>query len=551
MPAGEIILVAYGEENIVLSENPQITFFKIIYRRYTNFSIETVQTNFLYEGKFGKKYTVEIAKIGDLINKMWLVLELPEIPKIYNFNNEIDNKIKFKWTKKLAYAIIDYVEIEIGSQIISRQWGEWMNILEELNWNNFGNSLDEYIGNTVDLTTYKYLNQNFQSKTLYVPMFFWFCNNSGTSLPLLCLEYNTVRFNIQLNDFQSCAIFSPSNYIYLSSYYGNGILGEPLIQYSNQGIAWAEFDSLDIGAYDPVTFNVTTYILYYRKISDNEFITTSNFLPNIINLLDNNLSNAYNFVIFGLYSGSIFIPVTSDPSNPQSIYIQQTYNFSVPSNLVFKNMYLLCNYIYLDREERKKFYENKHEYIIDQIYYSNPKYLNNLNNRIFIESINPCKYFIFMAQVKYFLNYNVNQNFNYNIYFFDSSMINNNFIINNTSLKTFVNKPVIKYAYFSLNSNTSMENNDYKFYSTLIPFLTYPRSKNESEFGMLSFSLYPNTLQPSGSCNFSYFTSFEINTVFNPVDINYNQYIFKCYTNNYNILTIANGVAAPIFNSPF
>src|SRR3990167_2097411 len=147
MPAGEIILVAYGEENIVLSENPQISFFKIVYRRYTNFSIETVQINFLYETNFGKKYTVEISKTGDLLHKMWLVLELPDIPIVYDFNNSIDNKVKFKWTRKLAYAIIDYIELEIGNQIVSKQWGEWMGVLEELNWNKFNSSIDEYLFN--------------------------------------------------------------------------------------------------------------------------------------------------------------------------------------------------------------------------------------------------------------------------------------------------------------------------------------------------------------------------------------------------------------------
>lgn len=75
--------------------------------------------------------------------------------------------------------------------------------------------------------------------------------------------------------------------------------------------------------------------------------------------------------------------------------------------------------------------------------------------------------------------------------------------------------------------------------------------KNASSFGISSFSLYPNTLQPSGSCNLSYFTSFEINATFFPVDINYNNYVFKCYTINYNFLKIANGVSATIFNSPF
>ena len=504
MPAGEIILVAYGEENIVLSENPQISFFKIVYRRYTNFSIETVQVNFLYDTNFGKKYTVEIGKVGDLLHKMWLVLELPDIPIIYDYNNEINNKIKFKWTQKLAYAIIDYVEIEIGNQIVSRQWGEWMSVLQELNWNNFNSSIDEYIGNTPDLTTYQHLNQNFNSKTLYVPLWFWFCNSAGSALPLLCLEYMSVRFNIQLNDFQNCGIFSPSNYIYVQSYCGNGILGEPLFQISNQGISWAEFDSIDNGDFDPITLNVKNYILYYRKISDNQFISSSNFTSDIATILSGFNGTPLKFVIYGLYSGSIYLPINSNPLDSTSIFAQKQYNFIMPNNLVFKNMYLLCNYIYLDRDERKKFYLNKHQYTVEQISFTNPLYFINLNNRLFIEGINPCKYVIFMAQVQYFMNYNVNQNFNYNQYFFNPEL--SNFLLNN--FKTFFgseNKPLIKNVYFSLNSNMTEQNNDMKFYSGLTPFLNYPMSKNKMGFGLNIFELYSTSLQPSGSLNLSYF----------------------------------------------
>ena len=546
MPAGEIILVSYGEENISLSENAQITFFKIIYRRYTNFSIETIQTNFIYDTQFGKKYTLEISKIGDLLNKMWLVIELPEIPTIYDLNNNVDNKIKFKWAKKIAYALIDYVEIEIGNQIISRQWGEWMNVLDELNWNNFNGSLDEYIGNTPDLTTYYLLNNNFNSKTLYIPLFFWFCNNSGSSLPLLCLEYNNVRFNVQFNPFETCGIFSPSNYIYIEKYYGDGILGEPLVQYSNQGVAWAEFDSIESGEFDPVTMNIKNYILYFRKISDNQFITTSNFLSDLITIVTK--TGGFSYVIFGLYSGSIYVPVKSNPSDPQSIYIQKTYIFNYPKNLLFKKTYLLSNYIYLDRDERKKFYSNKHQYTLEQIYYSNPKSINNLNNKIYIESTNPCKYFVFMAQVKYFKNNNVNENFNYNLYFFDTGLINNN--LSSIEELNFIEKKVIKSIYFSLNSNPAIENYNIEYYSILNPFLFFPMAKNTINFGISSFSLYPNSFQPSGSCNFSYFNSFEINSVFNSIDLNYNNYYFKLYTVNYNFLIIANGVAATMFNSP-
>ena len=89
-----------------------------------------------------------------------------------------------------------------------------------------------------------------------------------------------------------------------------------------------------------------------------------------------------------------------------------------------------------------------------------------------------------------------------------------------------------------------------KYFAVLNPFLSFPMAKNYSNFGISSFSLYPNTFQPSGSCNLSYFNTFEINATFNNIDINYNKYFFKLYTVNYNFLIIANGVAATIFNSP-
>lgn len=543
MPAGEIQLVAYGDENIVLNDKPQITFFKIIYRRYTNFSVETVKNNFLYQAKFGKKYSLELGKLGDLIHKMWLVMELPDIPIVYSLDNIINKKLKFKWAQKVAYAIIDYIEVEIGGQTIQKQWGEWMNVLNELNWNNYNSRIDEYIGNTPEFTTYEFVKDGIKSKMLYIPLFFWFCNTSGLALPLLCLEYASVRINIQLNNFDNCGIFSPSNYIKISKYFGSGILGEPLIQYSNQGIAWAEFDSIEIADYDPVTKNPISYNLYYRKISDNEFITTTQgYYKNIENqYLD--FSNAKNYIIYGLTSGSIYEPVQSSTLDPNSIFIQRNYNFIFPNEITLKQMYILVDYIYLDREERTKFFQNKHNYLVEQVYFSNPRYLTNKYNRNSLEIVNPCKYFVFMGQVKYFLNANVNYLFNYNTLFFNPETTN--------QIIKFLYKPVIANTSFSLNSSVATDLLDMKYYSTYSPFIHFPMTYKTNGFGLGSFSLYPDNLQPSGSCNMSSFYTFDINTYFNSIDIDYNNYVFKAYTVTYNYLRIVNGVAAPIFTSNF
>ncbi len=543
MPAGEIQLVAYGDENIVLSNDPQITFFKIVYRRYTNFSIETVQNNFLYQAKFGKKYSIELAKIGDLVHKMWLVIELPDIPIIYSIDNTMDKKIKFKWAQKIAYALIDYVEIEIGGQTIQKQWGEWMNVLNELNWNNFNSSLDEYIGNTPEYTTYEYVSNGINAKFLNIPLYFWFCNTSGLALPMLCLEYSIVRFNIQLNKFENCGIFSPSNYIKLSKYYGEGILGEPLVQYSSQGVAWAEFDSVEIGDYNSVDKVPTSYILYFRQISDNEFITTTNDYFQNIKDQYLTLANQKNYIIYGLQSGSIYIPQESDSNNPSSVFLQKKYNYILPTDITLKQMYVLIDYIYLDREERTKFYQNKHNYLVEQVYFSNPRYLSNQYTRNSIEIINPCKFFVFMAQVKYFLNPNVNYLFNYYTTFFNPAT---------TSLsQNFLQKPVIKSASFSFNSNIASETLSMAYYSDYSPFIHYPKSYDTKGFGLATFSLYPQNLQPSGSCNMSAFNTVDINTYFHTIDIDYNNYVFKAYAVTFNYLRIVNGVAAPIFTSNF
>jgi hypothetical protein len=544
MPGGEIQLVAYGEENMFLNDDPQITFFKIIYRRYTNFSIETVQTNFLYQANFGRKISCEISKLGDLLHKMWLVMELPDIPIIYDYSNNVDPKLKFAWARKIAYAIIDYVEIEIGGQIIDRKWGEWLNVLNELNVTLFNSSLDQYIGNVPELYTLTNTTNGKKSYKLYVPMFFWFCNVSGNALPLLCLEYSTIRFNVQLNEFDSCGIFSPTNYVKINKYYGEGILGEPLVQYSQQGVAWGEFDSIDVGDVDPITMKIVNYNLYYRKISSNQFITTrsdyyelyvNSKLRDIINKIYNNV----NYVIIGLKSGSIYIPVPSIDKQPNSIYIEKNYLFKSLTDISLKNIYLLADYIYIDREERVKFYKDKHEYVIEQVYFSGNKYLKNLNNRNIIEMLNPCKWIVFMGQINYLTNPNVNDHFNYM-----TSFIRNDLgIIQGT--------PVIKSAGISFNATTVEEMFSMEYYSYLETFFNFPMGKVPDGYGISPFCLYPINVQASGSCNMSCFNTFEINTKFNTIDIDYNNYIFKTYGITYNILRIVHGVSGTIFNSNF
>jgi hypothetical protein len=545
MTGGLVQLVAYGEENMYLNNKPQITFFKITYKRYTNFSIETVQTNFIYKANFGKKISCELSKLGDLIHKMWLVIELPDIPILYDLSNTVDSKIKFAWARKIAWVLIDYVEIEISGQVISRMWGEWLNVLDEINYTNFNSSLNQYIGNIPELITLKTTSKGIKSYVLHIPMYFWFCNNSGLALPVLCLEYNTIRFNVQLNTFDRCAIFSPTNYIKIQKYFGQGILSEPLIQYSQQGIAWGEFDSLDVGDVDKTTMNIQNYNLYYRKISDNSFITTTtDYLDgllenNLNNILSDGLAKGIKYIIYGTKSKSIFIPIPSVDSDPNTIYIEKNYLFKKPIDIPIKNIFLLVDYVYLDRDERNKFYNDKHDYIIEQIYFSGNMNLQNLSNKNSIQMLNPCKWIVFMGQISYLQNPNVNDYFNYM----------NTFIRND--LGQIEGDPVILSAYISYNSINQTNSYPMSFYNLLQPFYNFPMSKIPEGFGVSTYSLYPINIQASGSCNMSCFNTFDINTIFRRIDEKYNKYIFKCYGVNYNVLRIVHGVCGTIFNSNY
>ena len=554
MPGGEIQLVAYGEENIFLNHDPQITFFKITYRRYTNFSIETVKADFVENLTFGNKFTFEIPKIGDLMHKFWLVIELPNIPIVYDLTNNVDNRLRFAWARKTAYALIDYIDVDINGQVIDRQWGEWMNVLNELNTTNFDSRLNQYIGNTPEYYEYKYTSNGIQSLFLYVPLQFWFFKNSGFALPLLCLEYSTVRVTVQLKEFENVSIFSPSNYIRLQSYLGNGIQNEPLLQVNDQGYAWAEFDSLEV---ESITANKSIYKLYYRKISNISFTTTKQeYYDSILgnsdltfddiistsvnknitleNIINNSSSNS-KFFIYGLYSKSIFIPISTNDINFQ---LENTYLFK-PLKLLLKNMYLLMDFIYIDRDERIKFFNQKHEYVIEQVFFTGIKYLKNLFNKNSLEIINPCKWLVYMGQMEYLLKPNVNDFFNYKTTFIRNE------------LNQILGKSVIKNASVSFNSNQVSSIIDFSYYDRLQPFLYYPQAYPTNGMGVLKFCLYPLNTQPSGSINMSSFNNVDLNTQFRIIEGFDNEYVFKSYAVTYNVLRVVNGVAALIFSTNY
>jgi hypothetical protein len=197
MGGGLMQLVAYGAQDIYLTGNPQITFFKVVYRRHTNFAVESIEQTFNGQADFGKRVTATISRNGDLIQQMYLEVVLPNL--ITNTSNASNIAV---WTYGVGNALVKQAEIEIGGQLIDRQYGDWMNIWTELTVPAGKRAgYDDMVGNEIDSTEYAKQFGGLDADTknrLYVPFQFWFNRNPGLALPLIALQYHEVKLNLEL-----------------------------------------------------------------------------------------------------------------------------------------------------------------------------------------------------------------------------------------------------------------------------------------------------------------------------------------------------------------
>jgi len=187
-------LVAYGAQDVYLTGNPQITFFKVVYRRHTNFAVENIEQVFNGAADFGRKVTCQVSRNGDLITKMYLRVLLPSFT--------LDGAKKWAWVSRVGHALVDNVELEIGGTRIDKQYGNWLNVWYELarNWAH-DRGYDVMIGNTTELTT---LANKHDEAVLYVPLKFFNNRNDGLAIPLIALQYHEVKLNFEFSTLNNC-----------------------------------------------------------------------------------------------------------------------------------------------------------------------------------------------------------------------------------------------------------------------------------------------------------------------------------------------------------
>ena len=189
MGGGLLQLVAYGAQDAYLSGNPQITFWKGLFKRHTNFAMEPFRVNLTGQPSWGTKHSAILGRHADLIASSYIEVELE--------NGEAANVLG-----DTIVNLVDYVELDIGGQVIDRQYGEFMAI-----WGQLTFPADKYFlwsalqnAGVVDSNPCGLGGRPSRGNVIYIPLQFFFCRNPGMALPLIALQYHEVKINILWNE---------------------------------------------------------------------------------------------------------------------------------------------------------------------------------------------------------------------------------------------------------------------------------------------------------------------------------------------------------------
>ena len=230
MGGGLMQLVAYGAQDIYLTGNPQITFFKVVYRRHTNFSMEAIEQTLDGTQDFNNSVSSTISRNGDLVYRMYV----EHFVKLKSGASDGDAEVGV--VNDYGSLLLKEVNLEIGGQQIDRHYGHWHAVYYKLTESNPNNKLeniyDKMSGTGVGVNTNddggrapsvdlikKYkgwtisetaLEQTIQGR-FFIPLNFWFCRNPGLALPLIALQYHEVKVKIDIEAIDKLAFTAPTN----------------------------------------------------------------------------------------------------------------------------------------------------------------------------------------------------------------------------------------------------------------------------------------------------------------------------------------------------
>ena len=434
---GLVQLAAYGAQDIYLTTNPQITFFKCVYQRHSNFSMESIIQ--LIDGNinFGGNITVVVARNGDLLGSILLQCNLPD-PSGYVVNPGSYDYLGY--IQGIGNYLIKSVAIEIGGQQIDEHYGQWLDIWSELSTR--GSQLQGYgtmIGKNFSSANWQPSNVNYEpGSKLMIPLQFWFCRNPGLAIPLIALQYHEVKIKVSFQDFSKLLV---------------GVIN---------------------GQYAPIT------------------------LTQAVPQLNNN----------------------------NSFRIWNTYYF-------------------LDTTERRKFAQNPHEYLIEQVQSQSGNVISLTDeNYIRLNLNHPTKEIVWV-----FNRNGTNAPDN------DFS-IGNNIIPNGTPAQF---APLYSFKLI-LNGSDRFKERPGEYFRLVQPNDHHTRIPGNYIY-TYSFALRPEEHQPSGTCNFSRIDTAQLwfylrNTISTPGSVdgapleNYTELpSYSLYAPSYNVLRIMGGMAGLAYNN--
>ena len=435
-PATLLQLVARGKQDVYLTDNPQFTFFKHVYRRYTPFAIESIPIEFDGTPDFGKRISCLIPRKGDLLHTLYLEVTLPPLIQAAGAS---DLDTYSYWVNNIGHALIQDVSIEIGEREIDKHTGEWLHIWSTLTTpSSKQDGFNQLVGNwevyppasSYDLSG---------ALTLSIPLRFWFCNSVGAALPLIALQASPIRVVLNLRPFS--------------------------------GLWWS--------------------------------------LP---------FASAVN-------AATTCAP-SSQPCTPQ-----------IPT-VSLQQIRLFGDYLFLEKEERKRFAGSAHEYLIEQLQYTPPQSVpcNVSTAQVNLMFNHPCKEFFWVVQQDRLAQ--MNEWFNYS---------NKVYASVGTIDTTVPLSDLLSSGLIRLDGNDRFYPRDYRYFRIQQPYqyhTTIP--KEPSYIYMYSFSLRPEDEQPSGSINCSRFNNITLNLTFDADNLAQNRTV-RVYTKNYNILRIIGGLGGVAF----
>tara|TARA_Y100000389_G_scaffold204870_1_gene260300 strand:+ start:587 stop:2101 length:1515 start_codon:yes stop_codon:yes gene_type:complete len=499
MPGGLIQLSASGAENDYIITKPQITFFKSVFKRHTNFSIETIDIQFPNTGDIldisRTIFKTKVPRNGDLMSNLAVVVDIPDI---------ISNKYKdFRWVPNLGEALIHRIAFYIAGQKIEELDSNWLNIYSNTHlsegkrklYNNlicntpeFTDPELEYYNNTNNIYYPPYNNTtnnmgpfrpSIVGKQLYIPIPFWFTREIGLAVPIIGLQYHEIEVEVE---------FRALSDLFTVNYYNNSVFqkrSKPFPDNNEKLVNFVYNSSIDYTAMGN-TFNT-------------------------IDLQMINRNNAYNL-------------------NPR----------------------LAIDYIFLGEDERMAFAKMTHEYVIRKV---NRTTLEGLSPSSFHTPnlYHPMSEIFWVYQRSDVDNRNDWHNYSNLLNEKKSFYCNENQWLTNTELTDLqtsiiqsnwnkFNPEILNTAKIQFNNQDRIDNKNGNYFSNYHSYLYHSNGNNY--IYNYSFAVDPEKYQPTGSVNMTGMPSFSlISNTITPYSGNYSFNLYM-YHITYNVLKIMGGMGS-------